>query len=572
MAEESAKLRIPYIAAAQAQKHVTHNEGMTLLDTLVQLSVLDKDLSTPPGSSAEGDTYIVAGGGGTATGAWIGWEKRVVRFLDGTWRSYLPGAGSGAGWLAWVTDEDAMYRFDGAAWALAGIAGPPGPAGSAGPTGPTGPTGPAGAASLTICRVKTTANVTVGGGGLANGTAHDGVTVNTDDRILVSEQASAAENGVYIVPVSGAASRDTAFDTYDEHPGVYLSIMEGSAYGDTLWRCTSNRGGTLGTNPIIFTQFQDSNGGGMILAPQGRLTLTTAVPVLTADVTAATAIYYTPWVGRSVPIYDGTKFVNTDIGGELSLALDSNSGHTGYHQSGKNFDLFVINDGGTIRLASGPAWSSDTARAESLSRLNGVLVSDASIVLRFGSASGNTVTYTNRATYVGTFRASADGQTQMKFGGSASGGTPGAFNLWNAYNQEIAAAVVRDSASAWTYNSTTPRQAHASAGNQVQLLIGVSGRPVVATYVATVTAGSVSAGCGVGIGLDSTSAYAAGSDIGFCNASGADYPIAAIADLYPDVGWHTVAALENVSSANTSTFYGASGAAKKAGLHVRVWC
>ena len=37
MAEESAKLRIPYIAAAQAQKHVTHNEGMTLLDTLVQL-------------------------------------------------------------------------------------------------------------------------------------------------------------------------------------------------------------------------------------------------------------------------------------------------------------------------------------------------------------------------------------------------------------------------------------------------------------------------------------------------------------------------------------------------------
>ncbi|HEX2448922.1 MAG TPA: DUF2793 domain-containing protein [Methyloceanibacter sp.] len=50
MAEESAKLRIPYIAAAQAQKHVTHNEAMTLLDTLVQLSVIDKDLTAPPGS------------------------------------------------------------------------------------------------------------------------------------------------------------------------------------------------------------------------------------------------------------------------------------------------------------------------------------------------------------------------------------------------------------------------------------------------------------------------------------------------------------------------------------------
>ncbi len=114
MAEESAKLRIPYIAAAQAQKHVTHNEGMTLLDTLVQLSVLDKDLSAPPpGSPVEGDTYIVAAG---ASGGWIGWDKRIARFIDGTWRSYLPGEGDGAGWLAYVSDERAFYVFTGTAW------------------------------------------------------------------------------------------------------------------------------------------------------------------------------------------------------------------------------------------------------------------------------------------------------------------------------------------------------------------------------------------------------------------------------------------------------------------------
>ncbi|MCB1443998.1 MAG: DUF2793 domain-containing protein, partial [Methyloceanibacter sp.] len=105
MAEESAKLRIPYLAAAQAQKHVTHNEAMTLLDTLVQLSVLDKDLTAPPGAPDEGDCYIVAGGGGTATDAWVGWETRIARYIDGEWRSYLPGEGGGAGWLAWVQDE-----------------------------------------------------------------------------------------------------------------------------------------------------------------------------------------------------------------------------------------------------------------------------------------------------------------------------------------------------------------------------------------------------------------------------------------------------------------------------------
>ena len=142
MAEESAKLRIPYIAAAQAQKHVTHNEGVTLLDTLVQLSVLDKDLVDPPGSPTEGDTYIVAGAGGTATGAWAGWEKRVARHIDGEWRSYLPGQGNGAGWLAWVLDEDTMYRFDGVDWDAAGIEGPQG---APGPDGADGTDGAAGA-------------------------------------------------------------------------------------------------------------------------------------------------------------------------------------------------------------------------------------------------------------------------------------------------------------------------------------------------------------------------------------------------------------------------------------------
>lgn len=143
MAEESAKLRIPYIAASQAQKHVTHNEGVTLLDTLVQLSVLDKDLAEPPAEPAEGDTYIVAGtsGGATGTGGWAGWDARVARYIDGAWRSYLPGQGGGAGWLAWVLDEDAMYRFDGADWALAGIEGPEGPEGPAGADGDDGEDG-----------------------------------------------------------------------------------------------------------------------------------------------------------------------------------------------------------------------------------------------------------------------------------------------------------------------------------------------------------------------------------------------------------------------------------------------
>src|SRR5690242_9062934 len=57
----------------------------------------------------------MAGSGGTATGAWAGWENASPE-----WRSYLPGAGSGAGWLAWFIDEAALYSFNGTNWVVAG--------------------------------------------------------------------------------------------------------------------------------------------------------------------------------------------------------------------------------------------------------------------------------------------------------------------------------------------------------------------------------------------------------------------------------------------------------------------
>ena len=59
---DTTHLKLPYLAAAQAQKHVTHNEALRLLDGLVQLSVLDRDLTAPPGSPVDGDRYVVASG------------------------------------------------------------------------------------------------------------------------------------------------------------------------------------------------------------------------------------------------------------------------------------------------------------------------------------------------------------------------------------------------------------------------------------------------------------------------------------------------------------------------------
>lgn len=69
------RLALPLLAAAQAQKHVTHNEALVILDAVVQASALDKDLTSPPASPADGDAYIVAA---SATGAWSGHDDDIA--------------------------------------------------------------------------------------------------------------------------------------------------------------------------------------------------------------------------------------------------------------------------------------------------------------------------------------------------------------------------------------------------------------------------------------------------------------------------------------------------------------
>jgi hypothetical protein len=110
MSETTPHLALPLIAAAQAQKHVTHNEALTGLDAVVQLACRDKDLAAPPASPAEGDRYLVLSP--APTGAWTGLSGQIARFQDGRWRGLAPKPG----WLAWLLDEDELYVCTAAGW------------------------------------------------------------------------------------------------------------------------------------------------------------------------------------------------------------------------------------------------------------------------------------------------------------------------------------------------------------------------------------------------------------------------------------------------------------------------
>ncbi len=107
--DDTPNLLLPFILAAQSQKHVTHNEALRKLDVLVQLAVLDRDLATPPASPANGARYIVAA---APTGAWAGQAGKIAAYQDGAWAFYAPSEG----WLSWVADENVVVIWSGSAW------------------------------------------------------------------------------------------------------------------------------------------------------------------------------------------------------------------------------------------------------------------------------------------------------------------------------------------------------------------------------------------------------------------------------------------------------------------------
>ncbi len=102
-------LALPYLASAQAQKHVTHNEALSLIDGLLHLSVISRSLAAPPGVIVDGDRYLIAA---SPTGEWLGQAGQVALRMEGAWRFLNPRKG----WRLWVEAENLLLVFDGTSW------------------------------------------------------------------------------------------------------------------------------------------------------------------------------------------------------------------------------------------------------------------------------------------------------------------------------------------------------------------------------------------------------------------------------------------------------------------------
>jgi len=118
----------------------------------------------------------------------------------------------------------------------------------------------AGLRTRVIAECASTANVNLTNG-LEAGDAIDGVTLVAGDRCLIKSQTDATENGLYLAVASGAASRDPEYDTIAEISGSLIVVNQGSTNNDSIWLCTTDSSGSIGSTSITYTKVTPSNTG-----------------------------------------------------------------------------------------------------------------------------------------------------------------------------------------------------------------------------------------------------------------------------------------------------------------------
>lgn len=355
---------------------------------------------------------------------------------------------------------------------------------------------------------------------------------------------------------SGIADGDTV--TYAIEDGANSEIGRGvyTSSGTTLTRSvlkstSSNTPISVSTSAQVFITAAAED----LLSvsrPGGRITLTTAVPVLTSTVSGATTVYYTPHVYRMVPIYDGTSFTMHDVGGELSQATTDSTKSPAACTTNSNYDLFVWNDSGTYRCTRGPAWSSSTARGTGagtteLELVRGIYLNKVAITNGPGA---------NRGTYVGTIRTNGSSQVDWTLGTSAAGGGAASLGVWNAYNRTVVATSVADSTASWSYTTSSWRAANNSTGNRVSAIVGLNEDACMATYLCQMSANG-SNNIYITVTLDGTTTGVSAGGIAATTVSSSAATLTSPYTARMGIGWHFLQACEFGNTVGNFTAAGA---------------
>ena len=338
---------------------------------------------------------------------------------------------------------------------------------------------------------------------------------------------------VTLAKVANAAANDTLLGSGNSGSGASYAEI-------TLGTNLSMSGTTLNVASAISTL--------SVGIVNGRLTLTTGVPVTTADVTGASTVYFTPYNGNQIALYDGAAW-QLETFAQLSLVLSALT-------SGKNYDVFIDYNGGTPQIVLGTAWTNDTTRAVALTTQDGVYV----------------LTGATDHRYVGTIRTTSTTTTEDSGGGTTTQ-VGGKRFVWNYHNRVRRALRVIDTTDSWSYTTNTWRQANGASGNKVEYVLGVNEVDVEARVLSCIAViSTVGRSANAGVGVDSTSSPTGLRGAAYINNAGGGFlTMAAEYRDYPGLGYHFLAWLEKGPD-GTGNFKGDdAGLGLQSGLVASLW-
>ena len=280
----------------------------------------------------------------------------------------------------------------------------------------------------------------------------------------------------------------------------------------------------------IYTDVDAALASGSGLTPlvcEGRVTAVSGAPV--ADVSGATALYFTPNGGNRIALYTLAAGWKLYTFTELVFPIGTVTGAIGH-------DLFAyVNAGGAVALER-VAWASATTRAVAIVAQDGVWVKAGDPTRRLVAA------------FYAVTTSTTDDSVLKRC-------------IWNAAPAQQVPRVLRvfEPAAGWPYTVATMRQANNNPANQVAVFVGVAGPPTLQLEARSMCANASAAYVQIGIGEDSTSAihpFCLGG-VGGTHGTSSFYMVTgASLVLAPPVGYHTYANLEGSSAAGVTNWYG----------------
>ena len=288
-----------------------------------------------------------------------------------------------------------------------------------------------------------------------------------------------------------------------------------------------------------------------------RLTATPGTPVTTADVTGGTTLSLTAYTSDRLTLmsewgeWRAFRLPQTPAGvPERTYSFLASSPWALVNATPYDIFAFVGADG-FVDIERGPAWSSGTARAAALARLDGA----------------NVLGINPTRLYVGTIYASVTNTVDDSYGGTHQAG--GKRFVWNAFNRVKRHLGVISTTTSYNYSSTAWRQLEGATGNRVEYVCGLATESIRA-LAKNLTSGSTGQNAACGVGIDSTSANSAIFWGNSLISTSAQIQMAEYVGN-PGIGYHAINWLERTDGVGTTTWWCTAGGAFQSGFVAEVW-